>query len=115
MAQQASELSAVRREMRNDTASTERQVASLKNGEERNRKEADAIAGKLAVRRIDFEATKNHNQELAPGVSLMLTGTDVMYRRELVITSVTNDSATGYLLLLKAANTTEVAAIQQSR
>lgn len=148
MAEQGNELRAVRREMRNDARNNQLQVASLKNGEERNRKEAGAIADKLALRRVDFEVTKDHNRELAPGISLTLTGTDVRFRRakgyvwltedrrtiwlrnqaaqepvvfygykdgarrELVITGVTKDSATGYLLLPKAANSTEVAAIR---
>lgn len=146
MAEQGNELRAVRREMRNDARNNQLQVASLKNGEERNRKDVGAIADKLALRRVDFEVTKDHNRELAPGISLTLTGTDVRFRRakgymwltedrrtiwlrnqavqepvifygykdgakrELVITSVTKDSATGYLLLPKAANSTEVAA-----
>jgi peptidoglycan hydrolase CwlO-like protein len=148
MAEQANELRAVRSEMRNDARNDQLQVASLKNGEERNRKDVGAIADKLALRRVDFEVTKHHERELAPGISLTLTGTDVSYRRvkgylwvaedrraiwlrsqaaqepiifygykdgekrELVITNVTKDSATGYLLLPKTANSTEVAAIR---
>jgi hypothetical protein len=148
MAQQANELRAVRGEMRDDARNNQFQVASLKSGEERNRKEVGSIADKLALRRVDFEVTKNHDRELAPGISLTLTGTDVSYRRvkgyvwvmpdrrtiwlrsqaaqepvtfygykdgekrELVITNVTKDSATGYLLLPKAANSSEVAAIR---
>jgi hypothetical protein len=151
MAEQANELRAVRGEIRNDARNNQLQVASLKNGEERNRKEVGGIADQLALRRVDFEATKNHNQELAPGISLTLTGTDISYRRvkgylwltqdrraiwlhnqaaqepvifygykdgqnrELVITSVTKDSATGYLLLPKGAGSTEVAAVRSSR
>jgi hypothetical protein len=151
MAEQVNELHAVRREMRNDAINNQFQVAGLKSGEERNRKNVGTIADKLALRRVDFEVTKNHNRELAPGISLTLTGTDVSYRRvkgyvwvmpdrrtiwlrsqaaqepvifygykdgekhELVITNVTKDSATGYLLLPKTANITEVATIQQSQ
>jgi sortase A len=89
----------------------------------------------IAGKRIGFTITKNHSRELASGVSLGVTGTDVTSesvdgwmwvmpdrrtiwlrnqgtrdpvvfyghedgkRRELLITSVTRDSATGYLLL----------------
>ena len=87
------------------------------------------------IRRVDFEVDKGRNVELAPGISLEISGTDVAYRRvsgwmwvlpdrrtiwlrgqgaqepvvfystadgkkrELVITSVTEKSAVGYLLL----------------
>ena len=41
----------------------------------------DTIANGLAVERVNFEVAKGHSQELAPGISIGLTGTDVQYRR----------------------------------
>jgi hypothetical protein len=149
--QQVNELRAVRREIRDYAADDKLQMASLKNSEERNRKDVDAITNGLALQRIDFEVTKNHNQELAPGISLTLTGTDATYRRvrgwvwimpdrrtlwlrgqsaqepvifygykdgkkrELVITNVTKNDASGYLLLPKTTNSTVAAAINRGQ
>ena len=101
----------------------------------RDRRDADDLAKKLAVKRIDFEVNRGHKEDLAEGVSLDITGTDVCHRRangwmwlmpdrrtiwlrgqaaqqpvifygypngkrrELVITNVTKNSVTGYLIL----------------
>lgn len=81
MAKQAEELSAVRHEMDQSGASHEQRLASLSEREQRDRQDVDTISRKLAVQRVGFEVTKNHSQELAPGISLGITGTDVLYRR----------------------------------
>ena len=47
----------------------------------RDRRDAEDLAKKLAVKRIDFEVNRGHNEELAEGVSLDITGTDVSHRR----------------------------------
>jgi predicted nucleic acid-binding Zn-ribbon protein len=135
VAKQADELNAVRRDMGDTSASHERQLAGLKEREERDQRDVAAIQHHLTVRRVDFEVTKNHSRELAEGISIDVTGTDVLYRkvsgwmwvlpdrrtiwlkgqgaqepvifygykdgkkRELVITNVTKNSVTGYLLL----------------
>lgn len=64
------------------------QLADLRRAQDRDRRSAAAvsnnvanISGKLAVDRITFEASKNHNSELADGISLYVSGTDVAYRR----------------------------------
>jgi cell division protein FtsB len=76
-------LSDVRREMENQNhdAGTENRLASLQESEERNRQSVEAINNRLAVRRVDFEVSKGHSRELAPGISLGITGTDVAFRR----------------------------------
>jgi chaperonin cofactor prefoldin len=81
MAKQAEELSAVRRDMDRRGSDHENQLASLSDREQRDRRDVDTIAQKLAVERVGFEVTKNHSRELAPGISLGITGTDVLYRR----------------------------------
>jgi predicted nucleic acid-binding Zn-ribbon protein len=81
MTKQAEELIAVRREMDQNGASHQQQLASLSERQQRDRHDVDAIAEKLAVERVSFEVSKNHSQELAPGISLGITGTDVTYRR----------------------------------
>jgi hypothetical protein len=81
MAKQAEELSAVRHEIDQSGATHEQRLASLSEREQRDRRDVDSIAHKLAVQRVGFEVTKNHSQQLAPGISLGITGTDVLYRR----------------------------------
>ena len=139
LAKQAGELSKVRREMEQNGANHDLQLAALNEREERDRRDVDTVALKLAPERVDFEVTRNHSQGLAAGISLRVTGTDVLYRRvsgwmwvmpdrrtiwlrrqgaqepvvfygtkdgkrrELVITNVTKNSVSGYLLLPRDA------------
>jgi chaperonin cofactor prefoldin len=81
MAKQAEELSAVRRDMDQRGSDHENQLASLSDRQQRDRRDVDTITQKLAVERVGFEVTKNHSRELVPGISLGITGTDVLYRR----------------------------------
>ena len=140
VARQSEELAAARRQMNSTNAATEHQLADLQLGERRDRSDVDQIANSLAVESVRFEASKGRMQELATGISLKLTGTDVANRRvngwmwltsdrrtiwlrgqgvqqpvifygledgkkrELVITQVTKDSVTGYLIVPKAAS-----------
>jgi hypothetical protein len=80
MAQQAEELTAVRQQMAQAGADQESQLARLKQNEESDRRDVDSIEHKLAMRRVDFEVTKNHSRELDEGISLCVTGTDVAHR-----------------------------------
>lgn len=145
VAQQASELHAVRQDVRSDAVTL--QMANLKSSEERDRKDVNSLIDALDLRRVAFEVRKNQNLELAPGVSLNVTGTDIAHRRvngwmwlmperrtlwlhgqnaqepvifygyqdgkrrELVITNVTKNGATGYLLLPKEGSSAQVAGL----
>ena len=77
------QLTEVRRQMENQNrdAGTESRLASLQESEQRDRQSVEAINNRLAVRRIDFEITKGHSRELAPGISLEITRTDAAFRR----------------------------------
>jgi len=86
------ELSALRNQMVAETeelkdrlaksgSGTEGKLAALEAFEQRDRQEMEFLNRQLAVRRIDFEVDKGHNYELAPGISLEISGTDVAYRR----------------------------------
>jgi len=133
---QANELQAVRQEMHNDNG-VATELANLKNSEERNHKDVESMENSLATRRIAFEARKNHVEDVAPGVSIKLTGMDPLFhrasgwiflmpdrrtlwlhkqstqepvvfygfrdgkKREVVLTKVTKNDATGYVLLPK--------------
>ena len=81
--EQNRQLSEVRRQMENQNrdAGTESRLASLQESEQRDRQSVEAINNRLAVRRIDFEITKGHSRELAPGISLEITRTDAAFRR----------------------------------
>ena len=81
--EQNRQLSEVRRQMENQNrdAGTESRLASLQESEQRDRESVEAINNRLAVRRIDFELTRGHSRELAPGISLGITRTDVAFRR----------------------------------
>jgi predicted nucleic acid-binding Zn-ribbon protein len=81
VARQAEELAATRRQMDGNRSSTDQQLADLQESERRNRTDVDQIANNLAVERVSFEVSKGHSQELAPGISLKLTGTDVSFHR----------------------------------
>jgi ElaB/YqjD/DUF883 family membrane-anchored ribosome-binding protein len=138
----ARDLAAVRRDMDEQKALTQRQIADvtdLKQNQQRDRRDFDALNGKLATERVDFEVTKSRQSDIAPGVTLAITGIDIPYhrvngwiwvlpdrrtiwirgqstqqpvefystadnrKRELVITHLTDSSATGYLLQPKPA------------
>ena len=86
------ELSALRKEMAAETeelkdrlaksgSGTEGKLAALDAFEQRDRQEMESLNRQLAVRRIDFEVDRGHNYDLAPGISLEISGTDVAYRR----------------------------------
>ena len=79
-AKQADDLAAVRSKMEESGATQQRQFAGLQQSEEADRHDVDAIGHKLAVHRVDFEVTKNHSRELAEGISLGVTSTDVSHR-----------------------------------
>jgi hypothetical protein len=132
---QAEQLRNVQTEVERERAGSAQQLVSLTELLDRKTHDVEDLTKKLAVTRVDFEVTRNHNQEIADGVSLNVTGTDLSHRRvsgwmwvmpdrrtiwlraqgaqqpvvfygcqdgkrrELVITNVTRDSATGYLLL----------------
>jgi hypothetical protein len=78
---QSEELAATRRQLNGDRVSANQQISNLRDGQQRDRRDVDSIAANLAVERIDFEISKGHSQQLTPGVSLGLTGTDTRYRR----------------------------------
>jgi chaperonin cofactor prefoldin len=77
---QADDLAAIRSKMDESSATNQRQLAGLQQSEEADRHDVDTIEHKLAVHRVDFEVTKNHSRELAEGISLGVTSTDVAHR-----------------------------------
>jgi len=80
-ARQAEELRNVRNDMQRDGANRDEQLASLNAHTSRDSREIDGINKKLAVKRVDFEVSKNHSQQLTEELSLGITSTDVSHRR----------------------------------
>ncbi|HXP88657.1 MAG TPA: hypothetical protein VN841_28260 [Bryobacteraceae bacterium] len=81
---EAQDLAALQRRIEEQDALNQRQVADvtdLKQTERLNRRDFDALNDKLAVERVDFEASKNRQRDLAPGITLTVTGIDEQYRR----------------------------------
>jgi hypothetical protein len=78
---QDANLADVRAQLQDDSANAQEQIAALKQDQDLSRHDIGAIENKLAVDKISFEASKGRTQELAPGITLYLSGTDTNYRR----------------------------------
>jgi len=79
--QQAQELASVQGKVDQNATSSEREIAAVKTTQQRDRGDFDAYADKFAVKRMDFEVTKNHSTSVAPGISLQVNATDVSYQK----------------------------------
>ena len=79
------EVAQVRREMRQQIAQLERETGRELDGARQRvtgtRNDLDRMASQLSRTRVDFELSRNRNQELAPGISMTLKGTNVRYQR----------------------------------
>ena len=78
---QAEQLRNVQTEVEREHANGAQQLVSLNELLDRKTHDVEDLTKKLAVTRVDFEVTRNHNQEIADGVSLNVTGTDISHRR----------------------------------
>ena len=81
MNQQGQELAAVQGRVSQNAASTSQEFAAVKSTQQQDRHDFDAYADKFAVKRVDFEVTKNHQSTVAPGISVQVNSTDVAYQR----------------------------------
>ncbi len=80
-AQQAQQLRDVRTDIERDGVNRDRQLASVNDQVGLATRNVEGLAKKLEVKRVNFEVTRNQSQQIAEGVSLGLTGTDVSHRR----------------------------------
>ena len=80
-ARQAEQLRSVRSDVERDAANRDRQLISLNQQVGNEARDVESINNKLAVKRVDFEVTRNHSQQLTDDLSLGITGTDVTHRR----------------------------------
>lgn len=81
MNQQGQELASVQGRVTQNAAATSQEFASVKSTQQQDRHDFDAYADKFAVKRVDFEVTKNHVSTIAPGISVQVNSTDVSYQR----------------------------------
>ena len=66
-ARQAAQLRVARDQVEHDGASRDQQLVSLNQRLTDESRDVDGLAKKLEVKRVDFEVTKNHSQQLAAG------------------------------------------------
>ena len=79
--QQGQELASVQGRVDQNANSTDREIAAVKTTQQRDRGDFNAYADKFAVKRVDFEVTKNHSTSVAPGISLQVNATDISYQK----------------------------------
>ena len=79
--QQGQELSSVQSRVDRTAISSEREPASAKTTQKRDRRDSEITAGRFAVKRVDFEVFENQSSQIAPGISLQVDSTDVSYQR----------------------------------
>lgn len=85
LAQQQERIAAAERNNLADKQAVEAKLAERIAGVQREvgegRREFTKLSSSLATRRVDFEASRNRTSEVAEGVSLTVTGTDIARRR----------------------------------
>lgn len=81
LTRQSDELAVTRRDVGALGVGAEKRFNAIEASEHTDRSDVDAISTSLAVERVPFEVSKGHSRELAPGISMGLTKTDVAFRR----------------------------------
>jgi hypothetical protein len=82
---QRSQMERVQTELKQDVAAvrdeTSRDLSGVHQQEETNTRDLGALSRRLDRDRVDFELAKGQTQEIAPGVTLRISGTNTMYQR----------------------------------
>jgi len=81
LAQVEKDLVATRQELASARESHNREMAALQLRQASTQGEIDSINKSLSTGQVDFQAVQGQDADLAPGVSLHLTGTDVAHQR----------------------------------
>lgn len=81
IAQLERELTTARQELASTKASYTRELAVLRQQQVSNQSDIVSINNLLSTDQISFEAEKNHDAEIVPGVLLHLTTTDIAHQR----------------------------------
>ncbi len=77
----ASQIQSVRSEMDREGADRDQKLVTLNEQVGRQSRDVEGLSQKLAVKRVPFEVTRNHSQQLTEDVSLGVTGTDISHNR----------------------------------
>jgi cell division protein FtsB len=75
------QLASTRQELASVQESNGRELAEVQNGQISNRRAIASINDVLSTDQVNFEAEKNHDSEIVPGVSLHMTGADIARQR----------------------------------
>ena len=78
---QAEQIRKVRSAMEHDGANRDQQLVNLNDRVGRDSHDLQGIEKQLAVKRVDFEVSRNHSRQLTDEVSLGVTATDITHRR----------------------------------
>ena len=81
MAQQSQQIAQLRERTNHDLDHLDQQVASLHGDLSHHQRNLDVLETRTGQQRIDFEVSKNHSRDVAPGVSLAVNRTNTAYRR----------------------------------
>jgi hypothetical protein len=81
IAQLERELTSARQELASAKASYTRELAALRQQQASSQREIVSLNNVLSTDQINFEAEKNHDAEIVPGVLLHLTSTDIARQR----------------------------------
>ena len=81
IAAQSSQLAAAEQSAVQAREALEQRAAATDEKLESSQGEISRLARSVDRRKVDFELTTNRSEELAPGISICVTGTDVAYRR----------------------------------
>lgn len=81
MAKLEQEVANARQELAAFQQAHQQQLASLRRREAADHNDLASINHLLQTDQVSFEAEKNQNEEIVPGISLRVTGTDVQYQR----------------------------------
>ncbi len=81
IAQLEGQLASTREELASVKAGNGRELAALHQQQISSQQEIDSLNTVLSTDQINFEAGKNRDEEIAPGVAIHLTGTDLAHQR----------------------------------
>jgi hypothetical protein len=92
----------VRQEVAAERDDRGRDTSALRQDVGQSRNDLQGLAQKVERQRVDFEAVKNKQQDLAPGISLTVTRTDARYQRFEGYLELLEDSRTLWLSKVSA-------------
>lgn len=81
LAQVEKDLASTRQELASVQASHNREMAAFQQRQVSTQGEIDSINKSLSTHQVSFQAVRGHDADLAPGISLHITGTDIAHQQ----------------------------------